>query len=134
ASCFTHLPISVHSAFEVFNGLAIEENRSGMVFIGFPVKPLHEVPERARLSAIQRLLIVELLPVPGLVVGGALGHQPSDSSEVLVLVWDPLRKKQVESRSEEHTSELQSRENLVCRLLLEKKKKPKRQDRRAHMP
>src|SRR5690606_41897072 len=27
-------------------------------------------------------------------------------------------------RSEEHTSELQSRENLVCRLLLEKKKMP----------
>src|SRR5215475_11559028 len=27
-------------------------------------------------------------------------------------------------RSEEHTSELQSRENLVCRLLLEKKKQP----------
>src|SRR5690606_40387860 len=27
----------------------------------------------------------------------------------------------VTSRSEEHTSELQSRENLVCRLLLEKK-------------
>src|SRR5690606_41423650 len=26
-------------------------------------------------------------------------------------------------RSEEHTSELQSRENLVCRLLLEKKKR-----------
>src|SRR5690606_41561162 len=26
------------------------------------------------------------------------------------------------NRSEEHTSELQSRENLVCRLLLEKKK------------
>src|SRR5215475_14785862 len=30
-------------------------------------------------------------------------------------------------RSEEHTSELQSRENLVCRLLLEKKKKQKNQ-------
>src|SRR5690606_5250855 len=28
----------------------------------------------------------------------------------------------LKSRSEEHTSELQSRENLVCRLLLEKKK------------
>src|SRR5690606_41029445 len=28
------------------------------------------------------------------------------------------------SRSEEHTSELQSRENLVCRLLLEKKNRP----------
>src|SRR5207302_3659629 len=29
-------------------------------------------------------------------------------------------------RSEEHTSELQSRENLVCRLLLEKKKQTMR--------
>src|SRR3712207_6893424 len=28
------------------------------------------------------------------------------------------------ARSEEHTSELQSRQYLVCRLLLEKKKKP----------
>src|SRR5690606_39919304 len=28
-------------------------------------------------------------------------------------------------RSEEHTSELQSRENIVCRLLLEKKKRTK---------
>src|SRR5690606_40050734 len=33
--------------------------------------------------------------------------------------------KLIEQRSEEHTSELQSRENLVCRLLLEKKKKKK---------
>src|SRR5690349_24234255 len=30
-------------------------------------------------------------------------------------------------RSEEHTSELQSRRDLVCRLLLEKKKKEKKQ-------
>src|SRR6266702_8985618 len=30
-----------------------------------------------------------------------------------------------EARSEEHTSELQSRGHLVCRLLLEKKKKPR---------
>src|SRR5690606_41361221 len=33
------------------------------------------------------------------------------------------RKRRTTLRSEEHTSELQSRENLVCRLLLEKKKK-----------
>src|SRR2546427_5098097 len=32
------------------------------------------------------------------------------------------------SRSEEHTSELQSQSNLVCRLLLEKKKKNKQND------
>src|SRR5690606_39671121 len=36
-------------------------------------------------------------------------------------------------RSEEHTSELQSRENLVCRLLLEKKKnKTKKRNKRDH--
>src|SRR3712207_8757497 len=35
----------------------------------------------------------------------------------------PGRGRRVEGRSEEHTSELQSRQYLVCRLLLEKKKK-----------
>src|SRR3712207_7385904 len=37
-----------------------------------------------------------------------------------VMMWLPIR------RSEEHTSELQSRQYLVCRLLLEKKKKNSR--------
>src|SRR5215475_15602663 len=37
----------------------------------------------------------------------------------------PLPKAWRRRRSEEHTSELQSRENLVCRLLLEKKKNKK---------
>src|SRR2546427_9066802 len=35
-------------------------------------------------------------------------------------------------RSEEHTSELQSQSNLVCRLLLEKKKKTRIKPRNAH--
>src|SRR5690606_41994933 len=35
-------------------------------------------------------------------------------------------------RSEEHTSELQSRENLVCRLLLEKKKKTAPHTKSSH--
>src|SRR5690606_41246814 len=34
----------------------------------------------------------------------------------------------LDARSEEHTSELQSRENLVCRLLLEKKKEKKKKE------
>src|SRR2546421_4877914 len=38
---------------------------------------------------------------------------------------DALRALSFSSRSEEHTSELQSRSDLVCRLLLEKKKKIK---------
>src|SRR5690606_41003929 len=42
-------------------------------------------------------------------------RSPSRSSTMSANgLWPP--------RSEEHTSELQSRENLVCRLLLEKKK------------
>src|SRR2546422_1910277 len=36
------------------------------------------------------------------------------------------------ARSEEHTSELQSRLHLVCRLLLEKKKKPQRDKNTPH--
>src|SRR5687768_17879080 len=36
-----------------------------------------------------------------------------------------IRARPAEDRSEEHTSELQSRLHLVCRLLLEKKKKIK---------
>src|SRR2546430_7693660 len=43
--------------------------------------------------------------------------------------WLPGRQRgrRFKKRSEEHTSELQSQSNLVCRLLLEKKKK-KRKD------
>src|SRR5690349_22872032 len=39
----------------------------------------------------------------------------------------PVRR-QAHARSEEHTSELQSRRDLVCRLLLEKKKKQKQSE------
>src|SRR5260370_10609130 len=42
---------------------------------------------------------------------------------------DPRRLLQARHRSEEHTSELQSHLNLVCRLLLEKKKKKPIHDR-----
>src|SRR5438093_9115800 len=45
-----------------------------------------------------------------------------DVSRVVVGVQQPLGKHRA-WRSEEHTSELQSLTNLVCRLLLEKKKK-----------
>src|SRR2546422_3798271 len=51
------------------------------------------------------------------------GNQSLDLSGC-ILSDDPLTNKFV-LRSEEHTSELQSRLHLVCRLLLEKKKKKK---------
>src|SRR2546430_11351985 len=39
---------------------------------------------------------------------------------------------QVRARSEEHTSELQSQSNLVCRLLLEKKKNTRKYSSSTH--
>src|SRR2546430_3327789 len=45
-------------------------------------------------------------------------HLPPGSAALATRGADALR-----GRSEEHTSELQSQSNLVCRLLLEKKKK-----------
>src|SRR2546427_9181281 len=51
--------------------------------------------------------------------GNSVGTQQSGPFETAVNV----RTDQQDVRSEEHTSELQSQSNLVCRLLLEKKKK-----------
>src|SRR5690606_41205517 len=47
-------------------------------------------------------------------------HRPLKRPGQLI---EGLRRFRRRRRSEEHTSELQSREKLVCRLLLEKKKK-----------
>src|SRR5690554_4408986 len=46
-----------------------------------------------------------------------------DDVTEIILNLKQVRFKKVVERSEEHTSELQSRPHLVCRLLLEKKKK-----------
>src|SRR5690606_41069512 len=65
----------------------------------------------AAAAAVGRLL--RLSPQQTLHAFGSAGTQSAG-------LWEFLRDA---ARSEEHTSELQSRENLVCRLLLEKKKK-----------
>src|SRR5437660_2211961 len=44
-------------------------------------------------------------------------------------LYTALKEFETDLRSEEHTSELQSRGHLVCRLLLEKKKKKKTNNR-----
>src|SRR5262249_61712427 len=49
-----------------------------------------------------------------------LGRAPGDAERLPGQARQPM-----DGRSEEHTSELQSLTNLVCRLLLEKKKKRK---------
>src|SRR5207302_5583358 len=58
--------------------------------------------------------------------GSALwSMQPSAVPSIATRSRDDVCLARSARRSEEHTSELQSRENLVCRLLLEKKKKTK---------
>src|SRR5256885_11521828 len=52
-----------------------------------------------------------------------LVDQGAASAPAVVPAVAPLRVLPIDVRSEEHTSELQSPCNLVCRLLLEKKKK-----------
>src|SRR5438034_5956618 len=47
----------------------------------------------------------------------------NDDPEVMKLLMQRLLAARVRPRSEEHTSELQSHSDLVCRLLLEKKKR-----------
>src|SRR5690606_41977948 len=70
-----------------------------------------EAGDRVRLGTVEVLggeRAPDLVRVD--LAGLALAHRLDDSTELDL------------QRSEEHTSELQSRENLVCRLLLEKKK------------
>src|SRR5207237_6964577 len=53
-----------------------------------------------------------------------LEEPPQNSLLLLLTALPEALPETIVSRSEEHTSELQSHLNLVCRLLLEKKKNP----------
>src|SRR4051812_49918005 len=85
----------------------------------FPYTTLFRSPE----AAIRRFLAKELQKG---------GLERKETVAPLVYAWDALTFERLApdsddyrsaGRSEEHTSELQSHVNLVCRLLLEKKKK-----------
>src|SRR5690554_7115010 len=54
---------------------------------------------------------------------GYVAKKMSKHCRVVSIVHNATPHEQGKMRSEEHTSELQSRPHLVCRLLLEKKKK-----------
>src|SRR5690606_41265728 len=69
----------------------------------FPTRRSSDLAEQTRHAAGERLDDIE-------VRGGRVHRHAGAAAAQLI------------ERSEEHTSELQSRENLVCRLLLEKKK------------
>src|SRR5690606_33592992 len=94
---------------------------------------------RVYLWAMHRLASAAEVPLPSLDTTDPRLAIPADlkpiAEKLLAAVQDGvppalsfeeeryLRARYIHLRSEEHTSELQSRENLVCRLLLEKKKK-----------
>src|SRR2546428_5124442 len=62
--------------------------------------------------------------LPGPFTFGEIAYQLLNQTMVYCDVVDAADHRLV--RSEEHTSELQSRSDIVCRLLLEKKKQPQR--------
>src|SRR5438552_10519922 len=62
--------------------------------------------------------------------GILLGPLPADEAEFALRIFNPDGSEAEKSRSEEHTSELQSPDHLVCRLLLEKKKKKTKKKQR----
>src|SRR5690625_3675234 len=76
--------------------------------------------------------VAESCGTPGTLVllaphGCALIRIVADEAELLAIARDPIARGQgvgaeLLDRSEEHTSELQSRGHLVCRLLLDKQK------------
>src|SRR3989449_2373992 len=85
----------------------------------FPTPPLSRPPDRHVVVAAER-------PTTSKTRVTARGQQLVRIDEE---VEDPIP-----PRSEEHTSELQSRLHLVCRLLLEKKNKPNEREVRNDEP
>src|SRR5690606_42113404 len=95
------------------------------------LRDVHSLPTR-RSSDLERLYRIILTPelqggftvtvpsLPGCITWGEdIEHAKAMAREAIGLYIEDMV---AQGRSEEHTSELQSRENLVCRLLLEKKK------------
>src|SRR5690606_39782384 len=89
-----------------------------------PYTPLFRSRQHLDTVAVPVTHVEALVPVEGVPLGPADVVRRESLRQGLQLgdVVDQQRRVRLGGRSEEHTSELQSRENLVCRLLLEKKK------------
>src|SRR5207253_10857748 len=108
--------------------------------------PLPSIPHHLPLSlsflyapphtAPYPLSLHDALPISATTASGASHQNPGTSpnnstapeyrpNPPISMRPGPSRSTSTPARSEEHTSELQSRGHLVCRLLLEKKKKKK---------
>src|SRR5688572_32283573 len=81
----------------------------------------HVRQQREFASPLDRARDLVLMPAAG--AGDATRTDLAAVGDELLEGGDVLVVDELHLRSEEHTSELQSQSNLVCRLLLEKKKK-----------
>src|SRR5437899_7869009 len=83
---------------------------------------------RARDAATGEAVAAEVRQIFGLAFDLSGFYRMAKGDPVLAALVEPLYGMRPTSRSEEHTSELQSLRHLVCRLLLEKKKKDNTQN------
>src|SRR5690606_40982716 len=105
--------------------LCVSFSRSGdrRALPSFPTRRSSDLiqPQVAVLESLVNPTSDQLLDRNAMSQSGTLEIAPMEAPLAL-FVWGKNRIVPVRVRSEEYTSELQSRENLVCRLLLEKKK------------
>src|SRR5438034_2963355 len=87
------------------------------VVIGAGIAGLRAAIELANAGRVVVLAKREVKDSATQLAQGGIAAALSDEDEISLHLQDTL------NRSEEHTSELQSHSDLVCRLLLEKKKK-----------
>src|SRR5207302_11268061 len=89
----------------------------------FPYTTLFRSPTMVIIALSIAMCIVNIFVIPafGKMFASFKSELPL-MTRILIGTSDVKLANILPKRSEEHTSELQSRENLVCRLLLEKKK------------
>src|SRR5690606_41410811 len=108
---------------EILNTLTFVHNRNIILFASFFNLPA--------IHNIYTLSLHDALPISDADIVRRLAFDRADQRfRILASAYDngptlhgAIARPAADQRSEEHTSELQSRENLVCRLLLEKKNK-----------
>src|SRR3712207_8539010 len=79
--------------------------------------------EAAAAEGVSRVVVTSTISAVGTAQNGPATESTEYPENWLGLLYPDSKRQGERDRSEEHTSELQSRQYLVCRLLLEKKTK-----------